>query len=119
MKRASAELPPAGDIGEKLGDYKNHLIVVADPRAGKRETKHGDRDTIEANVWVFVDSVWKNIGEVPIFWKTVILQVKEAGGEPLGGVLRQGTLRNPNEWAIVPPTAKDMNKALDEWSPDF
>lgn len=119
MKVPGAELPPAGEIGEQLGDYKNHLIVFTDARAGTRDTRHGNRDTIEANVWVYVDATWKNLGEVPVFWKGVIFQIKEAGGEPLGGVLQQGTLRNPNEWVLKAPTDKALKKALDEWTPDF
>lgn len=114
MKQPDSELP---EIGEKLGEYADHLMVFASAKAGTRDTSFGKRDTIECLAYAFVDGAWKALGETPIFWATVKKQVAEAGEEPIGGVLIQGTERNDREWflAPVPKSDKAFTQALKDW----
>lgn len=117
MKQPGTDLP---DLGEKLSEYADHLVVFAGAHPGERDTSFGKRNTVEALVYVFLDGAWKNIGETPVFFRTVQKQINEAGDEPIGGVLIQGTDRNDREWylAPVPKSDKKLTKALADWDAD-
>lgn len=117
MKQPSADLP---DLGEKLSEYADHLVVFSDAHPGERDTSFGKRPTMETLCYVFLDGVWKNLGETPVFFRTVNKQITEAGDEPIGGVLIQGTDRNDREWylAPVPRTDKVLTAALKGWDKD-
>lgn len=120
MKSPGKELPEQ-DAGEKLSEYAGTLVVFNKGwRHVTRDTKFGKRDTIEVDVWARVDGEWKGLGDVPVFFSTVMKQLDEAGpDEPFGGFLVQGTDRNPREWCIEAATKKDDVKALAEWTDSF
>jgi hypothetical protein len=108
MKTADKELPEQNQ-GPKLSDYEGQLIVVqAGWTEGSRDTSYGARPTVEASIWVYDEEAkeFDSLGAVPIFFRTVQSQLKEAGSEDdFGGVLLQGTDRNKNEWHLATPSA--------------
>lgn len=129
MKQATGTLPPT-EMSEKLGDFENHLVVVE--RGWKRDehynTKFGERDTIIAAVHVRIDDAWVAIGETPIFFKTVIGQLLDAGrDDDFGGKLVRGTervneqgrvVKNPNEWQLAPVKGAEA-ELLDSFTTSF
>lgn len=120
VKTAKSELPEQPDAGDRLSEFAGHLIVVGPGwRKANRKTQFGDRPAVEADLWVLVDGGWKNLVDAPIYFKSVIAQLDDAGNdEAFGGKLVQGTERNPREWIILPPL-KAEQKLLDEWDPSF
>lgn len=127
MKQANATLP-ADEGLDKLGNYDGALIAVAKGWTYNAafKTSFGLREAIEADVYVFDGKAWHNIaadsdGNVPsltpIFWKTVIRQLQEAGNEDdFGGVLSTNIpgRKNAREWAIL-PAAGAQEKALEKF----
>jgi hypothetical protein len=114
ITQPGAKLPETD--AERLSDYDGSLVVFANAKPGERDTSFGARETREVLAYVVVSGEWKALGETPIFFKTVIKQIDEADGEPLGGILKKGTERNANEWAIVPTTKKADLALLDNWT---
>lgn len=124
MKTPNKDLPE--QEMDRLSDYDGHLIVIGpgwNPPT-LHETSFGKREAIDADVWVYDEDKgdWRQLaGNVtPIFFRTVIRQLTEAGSdEAFGGLLAQGTERNSKEWAIVPVTDAKRKKLLNEWDPSF
>jgi hypothetical protein len=130
MKQAN-ELPEV-EQGERFTDHNGHIVVIEKgwKRDPNRQTSMGVRDTIEATIWAYFqpegedERRWVNLGSCPIFPKTVVRQIAEAGpDDDFAGVLVQGTTRiledgrtrtNPNEWQLR-PLSKDENKVLSTW----
>lgn len=127
MKQANTTLPTDEGL-DKLGNYDGALIVVA---SGWKyndafKTSFGPREVIEADVYAYDGKTWHNIavdGEgnvpslTPIFWKTVIRQLQDAGAEDdFGGVLSTNIpgRKNNREWAILPANAAQA-KALEKF----
>lgn len=131
MKQPTGDLPEI-EQGERFTDHNGHIVVIEKgwKREPERETSMGKRDTIIATVWAYFkddeedERRWHNLGECPIFPKTVVRQLAEAGpDDDYGAVLVQGTTRtddkgrartNPNEWQLRSLT-KDEDKILKTW----
>lgn len=119
------ELPEQTE-GDRLGNYVGELIVFAKGwehvTSGERvRTRYGDRPFIEANVFVYEPDTktWGNPGLMRVYWQVVIARLVDAGDDDdLGGVLTQGTKRNPKEWDLAPPSAAQV-KVLDKFDPSF
>jgi|SRR5215469_15931681 len=103
--------PPEYD---KLGNYKNHLVLIRPKQYGPQPT----RDYGVATV-LFSDVIipepengsgsYLNLGDnVPIFWKKVQRQLDESIGEWTGGILRQGSKDNAQEWWIDDASEADI-----------
>jgi len=129
MKVPDKTLPEVEAL-DRLGDVaKDHLIVINKAWTVDEafKTSRGMTTAINADVWVYDDNAggWKQLGDTPIFWKTVQRQIQEGGAdEPQGAILRQGTKRdggnsNPNEWWLDGTMTKDQSKLLTEWTDTF
>lgn len=109
------EPKPESDLPdpERLSDYADHLVVFTDPTIpGKVKSKFGMSECdVLAYVYLPDQKAWKNLGETPIFWKSVGFQIAEAAPDSIGGVLTQGTGRNEREWNIT-PAGKAADKKL-------
>lgn len=118
-QQTETELPPQ-ETGPQLKDYVGQLVVfgmgwVTD----KIRTKNGPADVIKADLYVYNPDTkaWDNPGTTTVFWAVVKRRLHDAGNEDdLGGVLVQGTDRNPREWDLVPPNAA-QSKLLDKFAP--
>lgn len=99
---------------ERLADYKNHLVVFTDGKPGTVKSVHGMSEVdVLAYVYLPATKAWKNLGETPIFWKSVAFQINEAMPDSIGGVLVQGTTRNDREWNLLPASKAADKKLLD------
>jgi hypothetical protein len=114
VKTPGKELPPQ----EKFTDYADHLFVFNGGKSDTMDTKfEKDSPCVKCLVYVLLDTgTWKNLGETPVFQKTLMHRIMEdGGGGPIGGRLTKGTDRNPNEWDLVAATSAKDRKALEEW----
>jgi hypothetical protein len=98
---------------ERLSDYVDHLVVFSDATFPSTRTSPNGDAQCDCLAYVYLDDKkqWKALGETPIWWKGVAFQVREAGcesGEELGGVLVQGTGRNPREWNVGAANAAQL-----------
>lgn len=127
MKQPGASLPE--DTGlDKLSDQGSKLIAIAKgwTHNPAYSTQFGIREAIEADVFVWDGKEWRNLAadkdgavpnRTPIFFKTVIRQLLEAGDEDdFGGILSQNVpgRKNTREWAILPASGAAA-KALDKF----
>lgn len=112
MKQATGSLPEQKD---QLSNYADHLVVFSNPRK-LTNTQYG-RDALTCSVDVFIDGGWKQLGDLGVYWQQPVNEIAAANGEPIAGILQQGTMRNEREWALVPvpKQAKDMHEALKSW----
>lgn len=130
MKTPGNALPTDEGL-DKLSNHAGSLIAVGKGWTHNTaySTQFGLREAIEADVYVYDGKKWNNLGErdgdvasqTPIFFKTVIRQLLEAGpDDDFGGVLSQNIpgRKNNREWAILPATGAAA-KALDKFTTDF
>ena len=118
MKAPNKELPDQ-DRGDRLTDFVNHLVVVEKGAAMKKLDKPNQYsdEAVFGTVWVHVNGSWKCLGDTPVFFRTVQKQLLNDGqDDDYGGVLVQGTARNPKEWAIVPARNTEEDAILAAWN---
>jgi hypothetical protein len=116
VKQPNQKLPEP----EKLADYKDHLVVFADAKPGAVKSIHGTSE-VDCLAYVYLKGHWKSLGETPIWWKSVGFQILDADGEPIGGILTQGTDRNDREWCLVTVKSADKENvaALKSWDKEY
>lgn len=107
-----------GQPKDRLSDFEGSLVALQGREWKEYETKFGNTLALQVQAYIINDNgngTYINLGEIPIFWKGVAIQVEGAeafngSGDYLGGRLRQGTSSNPKAWWVEPPDEEDRGR---------